>query len=89
MAFTRPQQSAGNNNSSSEPAKIGGYINVGIVGRDGVTRRLGRNGAGIALREDHEVEGKVLEFLRQNGIDALGERLSITFNDNNRDEFEL
>ena len=41
----------------------------------------GQGGRGIALREDHPVEGAVLAFLREHGVEALSERLVITFGD--------
>lgn len=71
------------NNAAAAPAErnVGGYLNIGVKGRDGQVRRLGQGGRGIALREDHPVEGAVLTFLREHGVEALSERLVITFGD--------
>lgn len=88
MAYQK--NSAASNTTSNSPANnaatpvernVGGYLNIGVKGRDGQVRRLGQGGRGIALREDHPVEGKVLEFLRAQGIEALNDYLVITFGD--------
>lgn len=87
MAYQNNSAASRNNNNSSANAgeaperNIGGYLNIGVKGRDGQVRRLGQGGRGIALREDHPVEGAVLAFLREQGVEALGERLVITFGD--------
>ena len=87
MAYQNNSAASRNNNTSSANAReapernIGGYLNIGVRGRDGQVRRLGQGGRGIALREDHAVEGKVLEFLRAQGIEALNDHLVITFGD--------
>lgn len=87
MAYQNNSAASRNNNTSSANAgeaterNIGGYLNIGVRGRDGQVRRLGQGGRGIALREDHPVEGKVLEFLRAQGIEALDDHLVITFGD--------
>lgn len=69
------------NTGETPERNVGGYLNIGVKGRDGQVRRLGQGGRGIALREDHPVEGAVLEFLRAQGVEALAERLVITFGD--------
>ena len=88
MAYQK--NSAASNTTSKSPANnaaapvernVGGYLNIGVKGRDGQVRRLGQGGRGIALREDHPVEGAVLAFLRENGVEALSERLVVTFGD--------
>lgn len=87
MAYQNNSAASRNNNKSSANAgeaperNIGGYLNIGVRGRDGQVRRLGQGGRGISLREDHPVEGAVLEFLRAQGAEALGDRLVITFGD--------
>lgn len=87
MAYQNNSAATRNNNTSSANAgeaperNIGGYLNIGVRGRDGQVRRLGQGGRGISLREDHPVEGAVLEFLRAQGVDALTDRLVITFGD--------
>ncbi|MGQ6545443.1 hypothetical protein ACUND2_22520 [Serratia sp. IR-2025] len=87
MAYQNNSAASRNNNTSSSNAgeaperNIGGYLNIGVRGRDGQVRRLGQGGRGISLREDHPVEGAVLEFLRAQGVDALTDRLVITFGD--------
>lgn len=87
MAYQNNSAASRNNNTSSANAgetperNIGGYLNIGVRGRDGQVRRLGQGGRGISLREDHPVEGAVLEFLRAQGVDALTDRLVITFGD--------
>lgn len=78
---TPASNSSNNNGSAPAERNVGGYLNIGVKGRDGQVRRLGQGGRGIALREDHPVEGAVLEFLRAQGVDALEERLVITFGD--------
>ena len=83
MAFTQ-SNTAKNNTPAQSPARennVGGYLNIAVVGRDGQARRLGQGGRGIALREDHPVEGAVLKFIREHGVDALTEKLTFTFGD--------
>lgn len=80
---TRSNASRSNNSAPAEPTenKIGGYLNVAVMGKDGTPRRLGQGGRGIPLREDHPVEGAVLKFLREQGADALASKLQLTFGD--------
>lgn len=80
-ASNTTSNSSANNGSAPVERNVGGYLNIGVKGRDGQVRRLGQGGRGIALREDHPVEGAVLAFLRENGVEALSERLVITFGD--------
>ena len=80
-ASRNTSNSSANNAAAPAERNVGGYLNIGVKGRDGQVRRLGQGGRGIALREDHPVESKVLEFLRAQGIEALNEHLVITFGD--------
>lgn len=80
-AANNTSNSSANNAAAPVERNVGGYLNIGVKGRDGQVRRLGQGGRGIALREDHPVESKVLEFLRAQGIEALNEHLVITFGD--------
>ena len=80
-AASNTSNSSANNAAAPAERNVGGYLNIGVKGRDGQVRRLGQGGRGIALREDHPVESKVLEFLRAQGIEALNEHLVITFGD--------
>lgn len=80
-AASRNTSNSSANNAAPAERNVGGYLNIGVKGRDGQVRRLGQGGRGIALREDHPVEGAVLAFLRENGVEALSERLVITFGD--------
>lgn len=80
-ASRNTSNSSANNAATPAERNVGGYLNIGVKGRDGQVRRLGQGGRGIALREDHPVEGAVLAFLREHGVEALGERLVITFGD--------
>lgn len=80
-ASNTTSNSPANNGTAPAERNVGGYLNIGVKGRDGQVRRLGQGGRGIALREDHPVEGAVLAFLRENGVEALSERLVITFGD--------
>lgn len=80
-AANNTSNSSANNAAAPTERNVGGYLNIGVKGRDGQVRRLGQGGRGIALREDHPVESKVLEFLRAQGIEALNEHLVITFGD--------
>lgn len=66
MAFNRPTNSAQNNgnNNQQRTNTTGGYLNINIILKDGVTRkRLG--GSGIALREEHPLEAALLDFCRE------------------------
>lgn len=87
MSFTQNNTARNNrSNNAAAPAdatenKIGGYLNIAVVGQDGGARRLGQGGRGIPLREDHPVEGAVLKFLREHGADALASKLQLTFGD--------
>ena len=80
-ASNTTSNSSANNAATPAERNVGGYLNIGVKGRDGQVRRLGQGGRGIALREDHPVEGAVLAFLREHGVEALSERLVITFGD--------
>lgn len=80
-AASNTSNSSANNAAAPAERNVGGYLNIGVKGRDGQVRRLGQGGRGIALREDHPVEGAVLTFLREHGVEALSERLVITFGD--------
>lgn len=81
MAFTRTSS----NNTASTPAadatknKVGGYLNINILDRSGSRKRLG--GAGIALRENHPLEGAILAFIRENPekLQDLVGRIELTF----------
>ncbi len=85
MAFT--QQNTRSNRSNTPASddttenKVGGYLNIAVLGKDGSPRRIGQGGRGIPLREDHPVEGAVLKFLREHGADALAAKLQLTFGD--------
>lgn len=79
MAFTRTP--AANNTSADNTAKnkVGGYLNINILTRDGSRKRLG--GSGIALRENHPVEGAILALIRSNPekLQDLVGRIELTF----------
>lgn len=85
MAFNRPnnnsQQQSGNQQQRTNTT--GGYLNINIILKDGVTRkRLG--GSGIALREEHPLEAALLDFCREaNGdpekLKQLLSRMELTF----------
>lgn len=84
MAFTQTSKNTRPSASAQAPERentVGGYLNIAVVGKDGQARRLGQGGRGIALREDHPVEGAVLKFIRENGVESLAQKLSFTFGD--------
>lgn len=91
MAFTRTPAANNTAESNSAAKKVGGYLNINIVGRDGTRKRLGTSG--IALRETHPVEAAILDYCRKNpeAIQDLVGRIELSFGEATKegDTFDL
>ena len=83
MAFNNRQAPQNNQNSQQRTNTTGGYLNINVILKDGVTRkRLG--GSGIALREEHPLESALLDFCREaqgdpDKMKQLLSRIELTF----------
>lgn len=69
-----------NNAPTEQTNTVLGYLNIGVMGRDGEVKRL-NGGKGLILRKEHPVESVIADFCEKNPdkINELVNRLVITY----------
>lgn len=83
MAFNR--RSSASNTAANTPAnKVAGYLNIGIMTKQGI-KRLGGNG--IGLKSTHPLEGMILDLIAEakdeaaleKSLKSLASRIVLTY----------
>jgi len=91
MAF-KNKSTENNSSSNDRSANVAGYLNVGVMGKDGNVKRL-NGGKGIILRKDHAVEQAIATFCEEHPdrIQDLVARLVLTYGkaSDGTEEFDL
>lgn len=87
MAYNRRASGSSSSNNTADNAarnKVSGYLNIGIMTKQGL-KRLG--GQGIALRESHPLEGMIIDMLKdckseadvEKQLKALASRIVLSY----------